>query len=375
MNSPKKDFQELLKFLMVYQSKKTALLGRGIEKGKGLIVEILMLKRGKLQKRVWHSSMIGLAAVGVLTSGILGGESVVASTLSGIGADDPRAIQTFDPNASGGASLNSLVDLKTLVSVKPRDQIIDYTVKGGDTLSTIAQAEGVSVDTIRWENNLTSDTVKPGDDLKILPVSGVAVTVKSGDTLQSIGKKYSADAQAILDFPFNDIPDDLSLKVGQVLIVPDGSPPNVPVPPKPSLPTPEYLANGIQNSPSFSAPNGASFIWPTHSVGISQYFSWYHPGLDLPNPAEPPVVAAYGGTVSYAGWDNTGYGNRIDISSSNGYLTRYAHLSNIYVSIGQGVSQGETIGQMGDTGRSTGPHLHFEIHFNGIAINPLAILH
>ena len=373
MNSPFDDLKALTRYLIKYQAKKTKALGTLVENFKDFAVGGLMLKRGRFQKHVWHSAMVALALVGIATSGIIGGNSIVASTLPGIGIDDPRSIQTYDPLAQG-ANQNFLVNLKTSVSQKPRAEIIDYTVKGGDTLSGIAQKESISVDTIKWENDLSSDTVKPGDKLKILPVSGVAVTVKSGDTLQALAKKYQADSQAILDYPFNDVPDDFRLSAGQVLIIPDGAPPEVKALAKA---VPQYIAQGSKgiNSPAFSAPAGGFFVWPTHFVYISQYFSWYHPGLDLPNPAEPPVNAADGGTVVYAGWDTTGYGNRIDIDHGNGYLTRYAHLSNIFVGLGQLVSRGQNIGQMGSTGRSTGPHLHFEIHYKGIAINPLAILH
>src|SRR5579884_630914 len=343
MNSPKEDFKHLLKFLFVYQSKKTATFAKNFEHFKNLIVEALMLKRGKYQKHIWHGSMLVLCLIALITSGTFGNNSVVASSFPGSGIADPRDIETFDPNASG-ITLENLIHLKTFVSQKPRSDDITYEVKRGDTLSTIADKYGISTSTIKWANDLTSDYVKPGDKLKILPVSGVEVTVKSGDTLQSIAKKYQADAQAILDYPFNDVPDDQKLTTGQTLIVPDGAPPNS-VAPKPKAISPSYLAQGSQsNSPAFSAPGGGSFIWPTHSVGISQYFAWYHPGLDLPNNAEPPVVASSGGKVVYAGWDTTGYGNRVDIDHGNGYLTRYAHLSNIFVGLGQVVSQGQTIG-------------------------------
>lgn len=372
MNSPLKDLRSLLRYILLYQSQKTVQLGKLFEAFKNSLVDILMLKRGRFQKHVWHSSMIGLVSVGVLSTSLLGGNSILASNLTGDSSSDPRQIQTFDPFASG-VSLNSFVNLKTSISTKPRSDTINYEVKSGETVSQIAEKFGIDTDTIKWANDLSDiNSVKPGDTLKILPVSGVAVTVKSGDTLDSVAKKYNASSQAILDFPFNDIPDDQTLKIGQVLIVPDGSPPNTPAPSRPNR-QPQYLAQG-QTGPSFSAPGGGSFIWPTRSVGISQYFAWYHPGIDLPNPAEPPVVASDGGVVTYAGWDSTGYGNRVDIDHGNGYTTRYAHLSNIYVVDGQRVSKGESIGQMGNTGRSTGPHLHFEIHFRDIAINPLAIL-
>ncbi len=152
------------------------------------------------------------------------------------------------------------------------------------------------------------------------------------------------------------------------MIVPDGSPPNTPAPRRAA---PSYLANGSL----YSAPSGGTFIWPTSTVGISQYFAWYHPGIDLPNPAAPVVAAADGGTVVVAGWpDNFGYGNRVVIDHGNGYKTTYAHLSNIYVAVGQSISRGQVLGQMGSTGRSTGTHLHLEIRYKGIAVNPLAIL-
>lgn len=373
MNSLKNDLKEFSKYLLIYPSTKTRVIGRHFERFKNTTVEVLMHRRGKFQKHIFHTSMIGLASVGVLTSGILGGDSIVASSFPGVGGQDPRLIETFDPNASG-ISLDSIIDFKTSESEKPRSEIIEHTVKGGETLSQIAQKYGISVDTIKWANDLNSvNSLKPGQKLKILPVSGVAHTVKSGDTLESVAKKYQAEAQAIMDFPFNDVPDDFKLKVGQILIIPDGQPPETKAPLRSRL-QPQYIGKG-PSSPTFQAPGGGGFIWPTTSQGISQYFAWYHPGLDLPNRSAPAVVAADGGTITVAGWpDNYGYGNRVVIDHGNGYQTLYAHLSNIYVSVGQKVSRGQSIGQMGSTGRSTGTHLHFEIRYKGVAINPLAIL-
>ncbi|MBI3486129.1 M23 family metallopeptidase [Candidatus Daviesbacteria bacterium] len=374
MNSIKSDFQDLIKFLVIYHSRKTKLLATNFELFKDKTVILLMHRRGKFQTHVWHTSMIGLASVGILTSGVFGGNSLVASTFPGMVDQDPRLIQTFDPNAAG-ISLNNLIDMKTLISSKPRSEVIEYEVKPGETLSQIASKFGVSNDTVKWANDITDiNSVKPGQKIKILPVSGVSHKVSSGDTLESVAKKYSADSQAILDFPFNDIPDDFKLKVGQVLIVPDGQPPEIKFPVIRRI-QPQYLAQG-PSSPTFSAPGGGNFIWPTVTSGLSQYFAWYHPGIDLPNRNAPAVVASDGGVVTVAGWpDNFGYGNRVMIDHGNGYISLYAHLSNIYVSSGQTVSRGQTIGQMGSTGRSTGTHLHFEIRFKGIAINPLSILH
>ncbi len=217
MNSAEDDFKDLLKFLVIYYSRKTKSFGRHFESFKNFSVEILMHRRGKFQTHVWHTSMIGLASVGILTSGVFGNNALVASTFPGMVDQDPRLIQTFDPNASG-ISLNSLTDMKTLVSSKPRSEIIEYEVKSGETLSQIAEKFGISMDTIKWANDLDNiNALKPGQTIKILPVTGVAHTVKSGDTLETVAKKYSAESQAILDFPFNDIPDDQKIKVEKLL--------------------------------------------------------------------------------------------------------------------------------------------------------------
>lgn len=370
MNSLLDDLKALSHALVWYSKRKIVYLSHNFESLKNFVKEVLMQGRGIHQKRFWHGSIIALAAVGILTSGVFGGQSIISANYPGIGDPDPRFVSAFEPFPNGPL-LQGFQDPKTQISQKPRSEIEEYTVEDGDTISSIAQKKGISADTIKWANDLISDDIKPGQKLKILPVSGVGYTVKSGDTIETVAKKLSAEQQAILDFPFNDIPDDLSLKVGQLLIVPDGSPPEIRVP-KPKL-QPQYLAKG-PSSPAFVAPGGAQFIWPTNGV-ITQYFAWYHPGDDIANPGAPGVAASDGGTVIVAGWpDNSGYGNRVVIDHGNGYTSLYAHLSNIYVSAGETVSRGQLIGQMGSTGRSTGTHLHLEIHYKGVALNPLAIL-
>lgn len=366
------DAQELAAYSTRYTRKKVIETAHRFEGFKNLSVDVLMHKRGILQKRIWHGSMIGLSAFGLVTSGLFGGQTIVSSSFPGVGGQDPRFSQSSVFLAQQ-PTIDSLSDTHTTISEKPRAEIIEYEVKSGDTVSTIAERHGISADTIRWANDLTGDTIKPGDKLKILPVSGVAVTVKSGDTLESLATKYSTSAEAILQYPFNDIPDDLKLSAGQTLVLPDGAPPAAPV--KPRASQPQFAQGQVPSSKSFSAPAGGNFMWPTTFQQLSTYFSWWHPGVDLANRAAPPIAAADGGTVVVAGWpDNYGYGNRVVIDHGNGYKTLYAHLSNIYVSVGQRVSRGQSIGQMGNTGRSTGTHLHFEMHYKGIAVNPLSIL-
>lgn len=368
VNSLISDIRAFLKFFYSYLRKKILKLAFRLERFKNIVVDLLMLRRGFFQKRVWHGTMIGLSVFALLTSGMFGGQTIISASFPGAGISDPRFEYSYERN-SDDPVLNSLYDTRTNISQKPRSEIIEYEVKAGEMLSSIAKDKGISIDTIKWANDLTADIIKPGQKLKILPVSGVAHTVVSGDTLESIAKKYSAESQAILDFPFNDVPDDFKLKIGQMIIVPEGTPPQ-----KPSVRPrgPQYLAQGPGST--FTAPGGGSFIWPTQGT-LTQYFSWYHPGIDVANRSAPAVSASDGGIVTVAGWpDSYGYGNRVVVDHGNGYQTLYAHLSNIYVSTGQKVSRGQVLGQMGSTGRSTGTHLHLEIRYKGIAVNPLAIL-
>ncbi len=375
MNSLADDLRALTHALIWYSRRKIRYFATQFEKLKNFLVEVLMKRRGEHQKRFWHGAMIGLLVVGIFTSGILGGRSLISSTYPGMGGPDPRFSDSFEPFPNGvlwDPLAGGTGDTKTFISEKPRSEVIEYEVENGDTLSGIARKFGISTDTIKWANDISNENqLKPGQTLKILPVSGVTHIVKSGDTLDSVAKKYSANAQAIVDFPFNGVPDDFSLKVGQVLVIPDGVPPEVKAP-KPR-PQPQYLAQG-PGSPVFSAPYGAQFIWPA-AGSITQYFAWYHPGIDIANRAAPGIAATDGGVVLVAGWpDGMGYGNRVVLDHGNGYSSLYAHLSNIYVSVGQTVSRGQLIGQMGSTGRSTGTHLHLEIHYKGVPLNPLAIL-
>lgn len=371
MNSLTDDIRALLHALIWYSRKKIKYFAHKFEGFKNFVVEMLMQGRGINQKRFWHGSMIALASVGILTSGVFGGQSLISATYPGIGGPDPRFTDAFEPFPAGPI-LQAFPDTQTIISQKPRSEIIEYKVESGDTISSIGQKFGISSDTIKWANGLTSDQIKPGQSFKILPVSGVSHIVKSGDNLESVAKKYSAHSQAILDFPFNDVPDDFSLRIGQLLIIPDGAPPEIKAPPK-VKPQPKYLAQGPQ-SPTFDAPFGASFIWPAGGQ-LTQYFAWYHPGIDIANRSSPGIAASDGGVVVVAGWpDGQGYGNRVVLDHGNGYRSLYAHLSNIYVSVGETVSRGQLIGQMGSTGRSTGIHLHLEIHYKGVPVNPLSIL-
>jgi len=268
----------------------------------------------------------------------------------------------------------------------------EYIVKGGDTLSSIAaNYEGLSVESILWANDMDENSyIKPGDKLLIPRSNGVLVTVKSGDTIYSLAKEYSASDQAIADANWLDYPFDLT--VGQQLFIPDGKKPT-PVTTTYAATPSFYVGNQYRalSSSSVGDPNVGKFLtWPVAGgIGmISQYFSSYHTGMDIASNALPNIVAAGSGTVIFAGcnescppmgntYGGSGYAWSIQIDHGNGYTTWYAHLKNIYVRSGQVVSRGEVIGQMGSTGRSTGPHVHFEVRRGaayGTQVNPLLYL-
>ncbi|MEK9178664.1 MAG: LysM peptidoglycan-binding domain-containing M23 family metallopeptidase, partial [Patescibacteria group bacterium] len=205
---------------------------------------------------------------------------------------------------------------------------------------------------------------------KILPVTGIAHKVAKGESVYSIAKKLDSDAQKIVDFPFNDFanPETFSLVSGQILIVPDGVPP--PKQPTYVRPRPAFIAQGP------TSVSSAGFAWPLRG-GLSQYFSWYHPGIDIMADLGTPVVSASNGVVSSINsgtWDG-GYGNSVYIDMGDGHKTHYAHMGAIYVTAGQQVTAGKTvIGTVGLSGRTTGPHVHFEITQSGVFVNPLGFL-
>ena len=261
-----------------------------------------------------------------------------------------------------------IVDASFNTNLQRRGGIVEYQVVEGDTVSSIAQKFGVSLDTIRWVNNLKSvDDIKPDQVLRVLPVSGVLHSVRRGETVYSVAKIYDISPQPIVDFPFNTFINDetFALAVGQELVVPGGVMPKVKLWSKPVASLPIEVA-----PPS----GGVGFIWP--AVGkISQGYSWYHKAIDIANPAAPAVVASRGGTVLSASWNfPQAYGIHIIIDHGDGYQTLYAHLSSVAVSPGQSVLRGQVIGKMGSTGRSTGIHLHLEIRTPKGNVNPLGYL-
>jgi len=261
---------------------------------------------------------------------------------------------------------------------RTRRDVIKYTVQPGDNVSNIADNFGVSADSILWANGKLEDNpdmLSVGQVLNIPPVSGVLVTVQSGDTVKSLATKYKPPKatvdqliENIVSSEFNQERHDLAgsdytLTVGQFLMIPGGYKPYVP----------RVVTAYSGPIPATAAKGTGSFGWPV-SGRITQKYWTRHPGLDIGAPTGTPVYAADSGYVVSAGWSNVGYGNMILINHGNGYLTRYAHLSSLNVEVGDSVKKGQMIGRVGSTGNSTGPHLHFEIIRGGVHRNPYGLL-
>lgn len=254
------------------------------------------------------------------------------------------------------------LDEKSLDDSHP---ITVYTVKSGDTIGGIAEEFRVSVNTIRWANNLgTKGTIKVGDKLTILPVTGVQYKVKKGDTASGIAKKYDADTREILDY--NGIEEASDLKVGMDIIIPNGEPiATTPTKTQAKAAVKAVAKNTAAKDSDQKTTNTSSSAYKLPIPGsVLTQGSHGANSVDFGAPIGTTVKASMAGEVIIAkgnGAYNGGYGNYIVIKHSNGTQTLYAHLSKVSVSVGDTVTAGEVIAKSGNTGRSTGPHLHFEV--------------
>jgi len=255
----------------------------------------------------------------------------------------------------------------TTIPKRQRNDILSYVVQPGDTVFGIADKFNIRPETIMWSNpelEKNPDLLRIGDKLVILPVNGVYHLVKKGDTLEKIAKKYKVKVEDIVNYSWNQLESaDAQLTPGAHLIVPGGKKP--------------YVARTVSvyrgKVPNTAKRGTGAFIWPASGT-ITQGYWHSHRAIDIASWIGNKVVASDSGYVIFAGWDRTGYGNLIIIDHGNGYRTYYAHLSAIFVRVGDSVARGTRIGSVGSTGHSTGPHLHFEIRYRGVQRNPLGFL-
>jgi len=270
----------------------------------------------------------------------------------------------LNPNATGGPDI-TIVDGSALVQASgvtgtqadlvetKSTQISLYVVRAGDSLSQIAKMFDVSVNTIVWANDIKKGLIREGDELVILPITGVSHTVTKGETIRSIATKYKADMDEIL--AYNGFKSTDVLAVGSTVLIPDGE----------IVAAPSVSSNGKLTAPLRSTGGPLYkdyYIRPIVGGRRSQGLHGNN-GVDLAAPVGTPIYASADGVVIIArssGY-NGGYGSYVVISHPNGTQTLYSHANKVLVSQGQAVSKGETIALVGSTGKSTGPHVHFEV--------------
>jgi len=287
----------------------------------------------------------------------------------------PKAAQNIDPNPSkGGGDITivndsallpasgpsgSLADVGDNISSRNNGQISIYIVRPGDTLSGIANMFDVSVNTIRWGNDIArSESIQPGQELVILPVTGIKYTVKTGGSLRDIIEKHGGHLEEAVEY--NGYGADEQLATGTEVIIPNG---------ELAAPKQEVKVAQSRYTQTTSAPRGTDvptysgyylrpLVGGTRTQGIHGYN-----GVDIGASRGTPILASASGKIltSKSSGYNGGYGNYVVIDHENRTQTLYAHASEIIVFSGQSVVQGQVIGYVGSTGRSTGPHLHFEI--------------
>lgn len=314
---------------------------------------------------VWQLKPTEVTAAPQATATAANGTPSVPSSGSGSGFTDP--------------SVTRRVELKTLVPTRQPYSTVEYTVVRGDSLFGIAKDFNIKPETLYWANadvfGGSPDSLKPGDILRIPPVDGVYYKWQKDDTLESVAKHFKLDPEVILNWPGNNLDlTDPKIPVDSYVMIPGAKENNQPL----------FIQTVTRQSTAAGKACGGGFIgrgfftWPTplHTLSGYEYGENGHRGIDISAQTGTPVYAADSGVVTMAsiGEWNYGYGNVIQIDHGNGFVTVYAHLSAIFVAPCTSVLGGSTIGAAGNTGNSSGAHLHFEIRYNGSAVNPWGYL-
>lgn len=277
-------------------------------------------------------------------------------------------------------------NLQTIIPNRPRQDVELYTVELGDSVFGIASGYNIEPETVLWSNydSLKDNphAITVGMELKIPPVNGVYYQWQEGDTFETVAAEFETEAANILGWGGNKF--DLTnpqVEPGSWVMIPDGKREFqqwiVPIIPRGAagVSTGMYGAGACPGGYEGGAFGTGSFIWPTINRMISGNDYWSgHLAIDIGSALGEPISASDAGVIVFAGWANGGYGNAVAIDHGNGYQTLYAHLNSVSVRCGQSVSQGQNIGYGGSTGNSTGPHLHFEIRYQGGFVNPWYVL-
>ena len=237
-------------------------------------------------------------------------------------------------------------------------ELSTYTMRSGDSLSSVARRFGLYADTLISVNGISNSSgVRAGTQLRIPNINGLIYKAKSGDNLAAIAKRFKIDTTRIVDA--NDLRS-WRLLAGQSLFIPGARLPESAV----------KQALGQRVSWPLRGPLSSFFGYrPDPFTGIRRF----HAGIDIVTDTGTPVMAAMDGRVSDSGY-NANYGNYVILNHAGGFQTLYGHLSSAGVALGAKIAQGSMIGVSGNTGYSTGPHLHFGLFRQGLPLNPLKFL-
>ncbi len=311
----------------------------------------------------------------------------------------PTILPEADPSSiiyTAGTALDSIprfIDAHTSLPVKPRSAITHYTVQKGDTIFAISSKFNLKPQTILWGNyDVLADNphyLQPGQELTILPVDGVYHEWHAGEGLNGVAKFYGVSPDSIVDFSGNDLNRQTlgdfanpNIEPGKMLVVPGGqrefvvwSAPRIT---RSDPAVAKIFGPGACGGVVDGTIGNNYFLWPTTDRFISGFDyspETGHYAIDIGGALNNGVFAADGGVIVYAGWNDFGYGNVVVIDHGTGWQSLYAHLNSISVACGQSVSQGTVVGLLGSTGKSTGPHLHYEMRSDTYGrVNPKEFL-
>lgn len=340
------------------------------------------------------SIVVAVVAVALVILGpvrlVMGSQAVGGGSSASPVAVSQTTLGGLDSITRGGILNREPVPFTTIPD-RPRNRLITYTVKPGDTLLGIATAFGLDRNTMFWANGdtLRGDVhmLQPGMNLAILPTDGVLHKSDETLTIQQIADKYGVEAADIIASSYNELEGYTPEMVppwGMQIVIPGGvgeinadlwKPPVVEVAdPVTGVRSSAFMPNMAGSCSANIAGSGGSGSFSTPLPGATFVQAFYpgHSGVDLAMPVGTPVLAADSGVVIFAGWvpKDWGYGQLVVLDHGNGWTTYYAHLSNVGVGCGQFVSKGGYVGNVGSTGNSSGPHLHFETRWNHTPDNP-----